>query len=112
MTQLLLQHGQQIRNDIQSLRNQTHPLVHLEVAPHGLVDRLELRLDPKQLGGVQDRPVEVDADAQDEQLADLHVDLGPRERDRAGQGEAGRDVFAGVDGGGDEFFEEGCLAIG
>jgi hypothetical protein len=51
----------------------------------------------------------VDADAQDEELADLHVDLRARERDLARQGELRGYVLARVDRGGDEFFEEGGL---
>jgi hypothetical protein len=101
MTQLLLQHSQQIGNDIQPFREQSHPLIHLEVAPDGLVDGLELGLDPEELWGVEDGAVEVDADAEDEQLADLHVDLGAREGDLAGHRELSGYVFAGVDGGGD-----------
>jgi hypothetical protein len=42
----------------------------------------------------------VDADAQDKELADLHVDLGAREGDLPRQGELRGDVFARVDGGG------------
>jgi hypothetical protein len=42
----------------------------------------------------------VDADAQDEELADLHVDLGAGQVDFAGEGELRGDVFAGVDRGG------------
>jgi len=110
MAQLLLEHRQQVGDDIQALRQQADALVHLEVAAHGLVDGLELGLDPEQLRGVEHGAVEVDADAQNEELADLHVDLGAREGDLARQGELRGDVLAGVDGGGDEFFEEGGLA--
>jgi hypothetical protein len=101
VTQLLLQHSQQIGNDIQPLGQQPHALVHLQVAAHGLVNGLELGLDPEELGGVEHGTVEVDADAQDEQLADLHVDLGAGQGDLAGEGQLGGDVFAGLDGGGD-----------
>ncbi len=109
MTQLFLEHRQQVGNDIQPLRQQANALVHLEVAAHGLVDGLELGLDPEQLRGVEHGAVEVDADAQNEELADLHVDLRARKRDLAGQGELRGYVLACVNRGGDEFFEEGGL---
>jgi hypothetical protein len=109
MTQLILQHSQQIRNDVQSLRQQTDPLIHLQIASDGLIHGLELRLDPEELGRVEHRAVEVDVDAQNEELADLHVDLGACEGDGAGEGDLGGDVLAGFDGVVDEGFEEGGL---
>lgn len=112
MAQLLLKHGQQVGNDVQPFRQQAHTLVHLEVAAHGLVDGLELGLDPEQLRGVEHGAVEVDADAQDEELADLHVDLRARERDLARERELRGYVLAGLDGGGDQFLEEGGLRAG
>lgn len=109
MRQLVLQHRQQISNDIQPLRNQANSLVHLEIAPGSLVKGLQLGLHPEELGGVQHGAVEVDVDPQDEELADLHVDLLPAQVDFARQGNLGRNVLAGLDGGSDEFFEERCL---
>ncbi len=53
VAKLVLQDSQQVSNDIQPLRQQPNPLVHLEIAPHRLVDRFQLRLDPEELGGVE-----------------------------------------------------------
>ena len=75
VTQLVLEDSQQVRNDVQSFRQQPNALVHLEVAPDSLVHRFKVRLHPKQLGRVKDGAVEVDTDAQDEELANLHIDL-------------------------------------
>lgn len=47
MTQLVFQNSQQIRNDIQALIEQPHALIHLEIAPYGLVHGLELWLNPE-----------------------------------------------------------------
>lgn len=105
VTQLLLQHLQQIRNYVEPLGQQADTLVHLEVAPDGLVDGLELWLHPEELRGVENGAVQMDADAQDEEITDLHVDLCPRKVDLARQRELRRDVLAGLDGFGDQFFE-------
>lgn len=78
VAQLLLEHGEQVGDDVEALRQQADALVHLEVAADGLVDGLELGLDPEELGRVEHGAVEVDADAQDEELSDLHVDVRPR----------------------------------
>ena len=43
---LIFQHRQQIRNHIQPLRQQPHPLIHFEVAAHGNIHRLQLRFGP------------------------------------------------------------------
>jgi len=106
MAKLILQHRQQISNDIQPLRQQADSLIDLQIAPYGLVDRLELRLDPEELGGVEHGSVQVDVDAQDEELADLHVYLLSGQRDGARQGDLRRDFLAGCDGVVYEFFEE------
>lgn len=98
MTQLVLQDSQQICDDIQPLRQQPYPLVHLQVAPHSLVHRLQLRFHPEQLGRVEHGTVQVDVDAKNEELADLHVDLGAGEGDLAGVCDLGGNVFAGLDG--------------
>ena len=71
---LILQHRQQVSEHIQSLHHQPHALVHLEIAAHSGVDRLELRLRPHELGLVEDGALQVDVDAQNEKLADLLVD--------------------------------------
>lgn len=111
MAQLVFQNSQQVGNDVQALVQQSHALVHLEIAPHGLVDGLELRLYPEQLGGVEHGPVEVDGDAEDEEVADLHVDLLAGEVDFAGEGNVRGYVFACLDSGGNELLVEGCLHV-
>lgn len=63
MTQQILQNSQQIGNDVEPIIQQADALVHLEVAPDGLVHGFELGLDPEDLGGVEDGAVEVDVDA-------------------------------------------------
>lgn len=85
-------------------------MIHLEVGPHGLVYRLELGFGPEQLWGVEHGAVEMDADAEDKKLSDLHVDLRAGQGDLAGHGELRGYVFAGVYGGGYEFFEERGLS--
>ena len=112
MRQLVLEHGQQIGDDVQPLRQQAHSLVHLQVAPDGAVDGLELGLGPHELGAVEDGALQVDVDAQDEELADLHVDLPAGQVHGAGQGDGFREVLGGVDGVVDEGFEEGGLWVG
>lgn len=49
VTQLVLQHRQKIRNDVQPLREQSYTLIHLEVTAHSLVYRLQLWLCPHEL---------------------------------------------------------------
>lgn len=98
MTQLVLEHCQQVCNHVEPLVQQAHPLIHFKIAPHCLVDGLELGLYPEELRGIQDRAVEVDGDAEDEEVADLHVDLFPGEVDFPGEGDVSGYVFAGVDG--------------
>ncbi len=53
MRQLVLEHSQQIRNDIQPLRQQRHSLIHLQVRPDGLVRRIQLRFRPEKLGCIE-----------------------------------------------------------
>ncbi len=53
----------------------------------------------------------MNVDPEDEELADLHVDLSPRESDLASHGDLSRDVFAGFDGVVNEFFEKGRLVL-
>ena len=105
MAQLILQHSQQIRNDIQPLRQQFHPLIHLQITPHGGINRLQLRFYPEKFGRVEYRAVEVDVDAENEEFANLHVDLFAGESDLAGQRNLGGDLFAGIDSCVDKFFE-------
>jgi hypothetical protein len=111
MVELVLQDGQQIGNNVEPFGEQADSLVHLEIASHGLVYGLELRLYPEELGRVEDGAVEVDVDAEDEELADLHVDLRPGEGDFACQGDLGGDIFTGFDGVIDEGFEERSLDL-
>ena len=106
---LVLQHGQQIAQHVEPLHQQADALVHLEVAAHGAVDGRQLRLRPHQLGRVEHGALQVDVDAQDEELADLLVDGAPRQGDAAGGGEEGGERRRGGDGGGEEVFEEGGL---
>lgn len=106
MAQLVLEDSQQVRYDVQPLSQKANPLVHLQVAPYCLVHGLELGFDPEQLRRVKDGAVEVDVDAEDEELADLHVDLGAAESDFTCQGYLCRDIFAGFDSRGYELFEE------
>lgn len=106
---LVLEHSQQVRNHIQPLRQQPHPLVHLQIAPHRAVHRLELRLRPHQLGAVEHGTLQVDVDAQDEELPDLHRDLASCQRDGAGEGELRGEGVREGDGGAEEVFEEGGL---
>lgn len=98
VAKLSLEHSQQVGNDVETLREETDALVHLQVTPDGLVHGLELGFHPEQLRGVEDGAVEVDADAEDEELADLHVDLRSPERNLARRGYLGGDVFARFDG--------------
>ena len=111
VAQLLLEHGEQVGDDVEALRQQADALVHLEVAADGLVDGLELGLDPEELGRVEHGAVEVDADAQDEELADLHVDVRPRQGDLARQRQLRGYVLARVDRRRDQLFEEGGLRV-
>jgi hypothetical protein len=91
MRQLILQHLQQIRNNVESLGQQTHSLVHFKIASDGLVDGLELWFCPHELGSVEDRALQVNVDPQDEKFADLHVDFATGEIDAAGTSDSGRD---------------------
>ena len=63
VTELVLEHSQEVGDDVETLREQTYSLVHLQVASHGLVNGFEVRLDPEQLGRVEHAAVEVDVDA-------------------------------------------------
>lgn len=106
MAQQVLQHSQQIGDNIQPIRKHGHALVHLQVRPHSLVHGLEVRLDPEDLWGVEDGAVEVDVDAEGEKLADLHVDLLAREKYLPRQGDLVRDLLAGFYRGCHELLEE------
>jgi hypothetical protein len=109
MAQLILKHRQQVRNDVEPLRQEPDALVHLEIRPNSLVNRLQLGFDPEEFGSVEHGAIEMDVDAEDEQLPDLHVDLRPGQGYFARQCDLGRYVLAGVDGGGNELFEQGRL---
>lgn len=109
MAEQVLQDREQIGDNVEPVVEQADTLVHLEIAPDGLIDGFELGLDPKYLWGVEDRSVEVDVDAEGEELADLHVDFGAGERELAGDGDFVGDFLARFDGRGYELFEEGGL---
>lgn len=53
----------------------------------------------------------MDVDAEDEKIADLHVDFFPRESNGTSVGNGSWDVFTGFDGGVDELFEKGRLKV-
>jgi hypothetical protein len=112
MCQLVFQHLQEIRNDVQPLRQQADSLVHFQVTSDGLVDGFELRFGPHEFGGVEDGALQVDVDAEDEELADLHVDFATGEVDAAGAGDGGGDGGGRCDCCVDEVFVEGCLWAG
>lgn len=109
MTQLILQHSQQIPHDTNPFLHQLDALIHFQIRPHSLIDRFELGFRPHEFGGVEDGALQVDVDAEDEELADLHVDFAAGEVDAAGAGDGRGDRLRGRDGGGEEVFVEGCL---
>jgi hypothetical protein len=109
MRQLVFQHLQEICNHVQPLRQQADSLVHFEITSDGLVDGFELGFGPHEFGGVEDRALQVNVDAEDEELADLHVDFAAGEVDAAGAGDGGRDGGGCCDCCVDEVFVEGCL---
>lgn len=109
VAQLILQNGQQVCNDVQSLRQETDALIHFEVASDGLIHRLELRFHPEELWGVEHGAVQVNVDAEDEELANLHVDLGAAEVDLASESELLGNLLAGLNGGRNQLLEEGRL---
>ena len=109
LPQLILQHRQQIRDNPHPFLQQAHPLIHLQIRPDSLIDRLQLRLSPHELWGIEHGALQVNVDAQDEELADLHVDLSAREVDAAGAGDGAGDRLGGADCGVEEVFVEGCL---
>lgn len=84
MTQLILQDSKQIRNNVDPLLQQADPLIHLQVASHSLIHRLKLWFCPHELGRVENRALKMNVDAEDEELADLHVNLAPGEIDATG----------------------------
>ena len=104
MTQLILQHCQQIPNHTNPLLQQPDSLVHLQIAPHSLVDRVKLRLRPHELGSIQYRTLKVDVDAEDKELADLHVYLASGEVDAAGACDGTGDGLSCADCGVQEVF--------
>lgn len=112
MTQLILQHGQQIRNHAHPFLQQPDPLIHLQIPSYRAVDRFQLGLRPHELGSVEDGALQVDVDAQDEELADLHVDFAAREVDAARGGDGAGDGLRGGNGGVEEVFVQGCLRGG
>lgn len=105
VTQLVLQHSQQVSNDVQTICQQTNSLVHFQITSHSLVHRLQLRFYPEQLRCVQYRSVEMDVDAENKQLANLHVNLGATQVNLAGQGNLRRNVLASLDSRRNQLFE-------
>ena len=87
--QLVLQHLQQICNNVESFCQQTDSLVHLEITPDGLIDWLKLRFCPHEFRSVEDGTLQVDVDSQDEQFTDLHVDFTTSEVDATRAGNSG-----------------------
>ena len=110
LPQLILQHRQQIRNNAHSLLQQTHPLIHLQIRPHSLVYRLQLRLGPHQFRCIEHRPLQVDVNAQNKELADLHVDLAAGQIDAARAGDGAGNGLGGRYGAVEEVFVEGGLS--
>ena len=111
MTQLILQHGQQIPHNTHPLLQKRNPLIHLQITPHSLIDWFQLRLRPHQLWRIQHTPLQMDIDPQDEKLADLHVDFAAREVDAARARDGRRDGLRRRDGGVEEVFVETCLIV-
>lgn len=109
MTQQILEDGKQVGYDVEPIGKQTDSLVHFQVAPDSLVDGFELGLDPKDLGCVEDGAVEVDVDAEGEELADLHVDFRPRKSYLASEGELVGYFLACFNSQSKGLFEEGSL---
>lgn len=85
MRQLIFQDLEKIGNDIESFGEKRHSLIHLQVASNSLVYRIELWFCPHQFWRIEDGSLQMDVDAQDEQLADLHIDLLSREIHTSGQ---------------------------
>jgi hypothetical protein len=77
-----------------------------------LVDGFELGFGPHEFGGVEDRALQVDVDAEDEELADLHVDLAAGKVGASSAGDGGGDGGRCCDCCVDEVFVEGCLWVG
>lgn len=106
---LVLEHRQQIANHAQALRQQRDPLIHLQITPHGGVDRFEAGFGPHELGTVEHGPLQMDVDPEDEELADLLMDLASRQGDGTGEGDLLRQGLRGCDVGGQAVLEQGCL---
>ena len=106
---LVLQHREQVGQHVEALVEELRARVHLEVGAHRGVDGAEARLGPEQLGRVEHGALQVDRDAQNEELADLAVDGGARAREGAVGGGGGGVGRGAGDGGGEEVFEEGGL---
>lgn len=104
MTQLILQHSKQITHYTNPFLHQLNPLVHLQITPHSLIYRLELRLRPHKLRRIEHRSLEMDVDSEDKQFADLHIDLAAREVDTASTCDVGGNGLGGGDCGIEEVF--------
>ena len=66
VTQLVLQHSKQIRNDAHSLLQQRNSLIHLQITSHGLIHWLELWFCPHQLWSIEHGSLQMDIDTQNE----------------------------------------------
>lgn len=106
---LILQHGEQVAYHAQAFGQESDSLVHLEIAADGCVDGLQARFGPHQFRGVEHGTLQVDVDAEDEELADLLVDFAAAEGDGAGEGDLLGEGLRHADGCREEVFEEGCL---
>lgn len=104
---LILQHRQQIPQHLQPLRQQSHPLIHLQITPHRPIHGFQLRFRPHELRAVEHGALQVDVDAEDEELTDLLRDLRSTECDTTRQRQLRGQRMRRGDGGGQVLFEEG-----
>lgn len=106
---LILQHGQQIPQHLQPLRQQPDPLVHLEITPHSAVHGLQLRLRPHEFRAIEHAPLQMYVNPQNEQLTNLLRNLLPTQRDPARQRQLLRQRVGRRDGGAEQILEEARL---
>lgn len=111
VAELVLEDGEEVGDDVEAVGEEADALVHLEVAPDGAVDGLEPGLGPHQLRPVQHAALQVDVDAQDEQLADPPVDLPARQVHFAGARDLFRQRLRRGDGAVEQRFVERRLGL-